>query len=86
MDNRDQHLHTTYNTLSVEEWENTYGKNYRRLFEKGATTVMVGHIGLPEYVKDNQSTGNEKRDSGTRFSVKRNCDGTFKENAWDSME
>lgn len=51
VDNRDQHLHTTYNTLSVEEWENTYGKNYRRLFEKGATTVMVGHIGLPEYVK-----------------------------------
>lgn len=52
VDNRDQHLHTTYNTLSVEEWENTYGKNYRRLFEKGATTVMVGHIGLPEYVKE----------------------------------
>lgn len=51
VDNRDQHLHTTYNTLSVEEWEATYGKNYRRLIEKGATTVMVGHIGLPEYVK-----------------------------------
>lgn len=52
VDHRDQHLHTTYNTLSVEEWENTYGKNYRRLIEKGATTVMVGHIGLPEYVKE----------------------------------
>lgn len=51
VDNRDQHLHTTYNTLSVEEWEATFGKNYRRLIEKGATTVMVGHIGLPEYVK-----------------------------------
>lgn len=51
VDNRDQHLHTTYNTLSVEDWENTYGRNYRRLIEKGATTVMVGHIGLPEYVK-----------------------------------
>lgn len=51
VDNRDQHLHTTYNTLSVEDWENSYGKNYRRLIEKGATTVMVGHIGLPEYVK-----------------------------------
>lgn len=51
IDNRDQHLHTTYNTLSVEEWESSYGKNYRRLIEKGATTVMVGHIGLPEYVK-----------------------------------
>lgn len=52
VDNRDQHLHTTYNTLSVEEWESTYGKNYRSLIEKGATAVMVGHIGLPEYVKE----------------------------------
>lgn len=51
VDNRDQHLHTTYNTLSVEEWEDTYGKNFRKLIEKGAPTVMVGHIGLPEYVK-----------------------------------
>lgn len=51
VDDRDQHLHTTYNTLSVEDWENSYGRNYRRLIEKGATTVMVGHIGLPEYVK-----------------------------------
>jgi len=52
VDDRDQHLHITYNTLSVEDWEASYGKNYRRLIEKGATTVMVGHIGLPEYVKE----------------------------------
>lgn len=51
VDNRDQHLHTTYNTLPVEQWEETYGKIYRSLIEKGATAVMVGHIGLPEYVK-----------------------------------
>lgn len=35
VDDRDQHLHTTYNTLSVEDWENSYGRNYRRLIEKG---------------------------------------------------
>ena len=52
VDNRDQHLHTTYNTLSVEEWENSYGKNFHRFIENGAPTVMVGHIGLPEYVKE----------------------------------
>lgn len=52
VDNRDQHLHTTYNTLSVEEWENSYGKNFRKFIENGAPTVMVGHIGLPEYVKN----------------------------------
>lgn len=52
VDDRDQHLHTTYNTLSVEEWEATYGKIYRRLIENGAPTVMIGHIGLPHYVKE----------------------------------
>lgn len=51
VDCRDQHLHTTYNTFSVEEWEDTYGKNYRRLIDEGAAMIMVGHIGLPEYVK-----------------------------------
>ena len=51
VDHRDQHLHTTYNTLSVEEWEQTYGRNYRHYIEKGAKSFMVGHIGLPEYVK-----------------------------------
>lgn len=51
VDNRDQHLHTTYNTLEPEEWDETYGRNYKRLIEKGATTVMVGHIGLPKYVR-----------------------------------
>ena len=60
VDDRDQHLHTTYNTLSVKEWENTYGKNYRRLIEEGATTVMVGHIGLPEYVKEINPNASKK--------------------------
>lgn len=52
VDNRDQHLHTTYNTLSVEDWENSYGNNFRKFIELGAPTMMVGHIGLPAYVKE----------------------------------
>lgn len=51
VDNRDQHLHTTYNTLEPDEWDASYGKNYKRLIDQGAPTVMVGHIGLPKYVK-----------------------------------
>ena len=51
IDDRDQHLHTTFNTLQPEEWEATYGKNYRCLIDEGAETIMVGHIGLPHYVK-----------------------------------
>lgn len=61
VDDRDQHLHTTFNTLSVLDWEDTYGKIYRRLIDKGAPTVMAGHIGLPEYVKKiNPNAGNRE--------------------------
>lgn len=47
VDERDQHLVTSVNSLSLEEWEDTYGKIYRGLIQKGAQTVMVGHIAMP---------------------------------------
>lgn len=49
VDERDQHLVTSINTLKTEEWDNTYGKIYKGLIDDGAQTVMVGHIMLPEY-------------------------------------
>jgi beta-N-acetylhexosaminidase len=51
VDERDQHLLTSVNSLSVEEWDKTYGKVYKELIEYGAQTVMVGHIALPSYAK-----------------------------------
>lgn len=49
VDERDQHLLTTVNGLSVEEWEDSYGMVYREVIEAGANTVMAGHIMLPSY-------------------------------------
>lgn len=49
VDERDQHLLTSVNSLSCEEWDKTYGKVYSTLIEKGAKTVMVGHIAQPSY-------------------------------------
>lgn len=49
VDERDQHLVTSVNSLSVEEWDKTYGMIYKSLIDDGAQTVMVGHIQLPEY-------------------------------------
>lgn len=49
VDERDQHLLTSVNSLSMEEWDETYGKIYRRLIEDGALTVMAGHIAMPAY-------------------------------------
>lgn len=49
VDERDQHLLTSVNTLSMEEWDETFGMVYKNLIEEGALTVMAGHIALPSY-------------------------------------
>lgn len=46
-DERDQHLLTSVNTQSIEEWEASYGQIYRTMIEDGALTAMVGHIAMP---------------------------------------
>lgn len=51
VDERDQHLVTSVNSLSCEEWDNTYGRVYGALIEQGAQTVMVGHILQPAYIR-----------------------------------
>lgn len=43
----DQHLVMGVNSLSVEDWEASFGKVYRTLINDGAEAVMVGHIALP---------------------------------------
>lgn len=52
VDDRDQHLVTTVNTLSAAEWRETFGMVYRRCFDAGAKSVMVGHIALPHMSKE----------------------------------
>lgn len=47
VDERDQHLLPTVNSLDSTEWEKTYGKIYHTLIDQGAKTVMVGHILQP---------------------------------------
>ena len=51
IDERDQHIVTSVNFLTVEEWENSYGKIYRTLIREGAPTVMAGHIAMPAWVR-----------------------------------
>lgn len=49
VDERDQHIATTVNSLSAEEWDRTYGRIYSSLIAAGVRTVMAGHIALPAY-------------------------------------
>ncbi len=51
MDERDQHLVSSVNTTTCEEWDKTYGAIYKTCIDAGAMTVMVGHILHPEYSK-----------------------------------
>lgn len=49
VEERDQHLLMGCNDLTCEEWDATFGKVYRSLFEAGLETVMAGHICMPAY-------------------------------------
>ena len=49
IDERDQHLSFSVNSLSTEEWDQTFGKVYKGLIDAGLPSIMAGHIHLPAY-------------------------------------
>ncbi len=51
-DDRDQHLVTTINPLSMQEWEATFGALYRAAINAGVLSVMSAHIALPALVRE----------------------------------
>lgn len=51
IDERDHHLSYASNPMSVEEWDETFGRIYGELAEAGLPGIMAGHIHLPEYEK-----------------------------------
>lgn len=60
-DERDQHILTSVNSLNCEDWMASYGKVYSTLIEKGAKTVMVGHIAQPAWVRALNPEADKKR-------------------------
>lgn len=50
-DDRDQHLLTTVNPLSMDEWEATHGRLYRAAIGAGVLAVMSAHIALPAFAR-----------------------------------
>lgn len=49
VDDRDQHLASTVNSLPLDQWQATYGRVWRALIDAGVMAVMPGHISLPAY-------------------------------------
>ena len=59
-DERDQHLVTTVNPLSMADWEERFGRLYGAAIEAGVMAVMAGHIALPAFVRElDADAGNE---------------------------
>ena len=48
-DERDQHVVTSYNDCSVEEWDGSYRRIWEWGIGAGIESIMVGHIMLPEF-------------------------------------
>ena len=59
-DERDQHLVTTINPLSIEEWHASFGKLYKSMIDAGVMSIMSAHIALPSYAKSNGIEGLEQ--------------------------
>jgi beta-N-acetylhexosaminidase len=47
VDERDQHVVTSWNTLGVDAWRASYGRVYREMIGHGVQSIMAGHIGAP---------------------------------------
>ncbi len=51
VDERDQHLLTSVNSLDYETWDKTYGDIYKSVIDAGTLSIMVAHIAFPDYEK-----------------------------------
>lgn len=49
VDERDQHLVSSINSLGTDEWMNSYGQIYRHLIKRGLPAVMIAHIMQPAW-------------------------------------
>lgn len=53
-DYRDQHLTTTRNPLSEQEWLRQHGAVFQALVDDGLMSVMTGHIALPSFQRETE--------------------------------
>ena len=47
LDDRDQHLCTSINPFSRDEWNKVFGPVWRQVIDHGVMSIMSGHIALP---------------------------------------
>lgn len=52
VDDRDQHLMSSINSLSAQEWYASYGRIYQELIDDGVPAVMCAHIKQPALCRE----------------------------------
>lgn len=57
LDFRDQHIVTSKNTLSVEDWKKLSGKVFEEMIRAGVYSIMPGHISFPAYQHETSING-----------------------------
>lgn len=69
IDDRDQHLGTSVNALSMDAWEQSFGRIFRAMIDTGVMSIMSAHIALPAFVRARYP--NAGRDAFTPATVSR---------------
>jgi beta-N-acetylhexosaminidase len=59
IDDRDQHLVTSVNSLGMDEWMETFGHIFQSLITDGVMTVMSAHIAFPAFARLMGAEGRE---------------------------
>lgn len=59
VDERDQHLLVSVNSLLAKQWFESFGKNYEALIADGVPAIMAGHISAPFVAKEICPDANE---------------------------
>ncbi|MEJ2759172.1 MAG: glycoside hydrolase family 3 N-terminal domain-containing protein, partial [Anaerolineales bacterium] len=52
VDDRDQHVVLSINSMSMNEWRDTYKKVYKDTIDAGVLSVMSAHIALPSFYEE----------------------------------
>lgn len=77
VDERDQHLLSSVNSLSAEKWMNSYGQIYHHLIENGLPSIMIAHIMQPAWERQLQP-GIEDKDLRPASTSKLLIDGLLR--------
>ncbi|HEY8240757.1 MAG TPA: glycoside hydrolase family 3 N-terminal domain-containing protein, partial [Kiritimatiellia bacterium] len=57
VDDLDQHVVTTVNSLSMDQWKQISGRTFAALYDAGCLSTMIGHIALPAWEPGRDNRG-----------------------------